>query len=101
MNADELSSLFAEASKKDGEYGLTQSELELIIGKPDYEEKNNLVVSDNKVWSPKNGNSENKRTQEFVWKLSDERRLQIAVTNLFVVYAFILNKSGKAELVWK
>ena len=100
-NAEQLTAIFAEASKKDGEHGLTQSELEIVIGKPDYEENNDLVIPDKKVWTLKNGKSESKKTQEFVWKLSGERRLQIVVTNSHVVYAFVVNRNKQKELVWK
>lgn len=99
-NADEFTALFAEASKIDGNRGLTQSELEQAIGKPDFEEINNLIVTDKKAWTLKNGKSESETTQEFVWKLSDNRRLQVIIANSSVIYAFIVNNKQK-ELVWK
>ena len=99
-NANEFTALFAEASKIDGNRGLTQSELEQAIGKPDYEEINNLIVTDKKAWTLKNGKSESETTQEFVWRLSDNRRLQVIIANSTVIYAFIVNNKQK-ELVWK
>jgi len=99
-NADEFTTLFAEASKIDGEFGLTQSELEQAIGSPDFEEINNLIVTDKKAWTLNNGKSEIETTQEFIWKLSDNRRLQVIIANASVIYAFIVSNKQK-ELVWK
>lgn len=81
----EIRNILHEASKIDGEFGITIEELKTMIGSPNRE-------SNDSAWE--NG-------IHFTYDLNNNRKLEIDLLNNNVVHGVITTNDGKVYLVWK
>ena len=100
-NEHSIQDLLSQAAQKDKDQRLSLKSLVTVIGKYDFIEKHKLLVPEQKVYALRGGAEIALKTEEFVWKLSMDRRLQAVVAEAYIAYAFIIDKNKKKTLVWK